>query len=98
MQPGTEKKNDCQKLEIQQVQIRKEGKFASVNYRMPVSQLRICLPKKYMQSVSSDARNGKKSLLKCLKCGFFFGIFKCVHENCPKELKLNRCCNEKGVS
>lgn len=58
IQPGTEK-NDCHKLEIQQVQIRKEGKFASINYRMPVSQLRICLPKKYMQSVSSDARNGK---------------------------------------
>lgn len=31
MHPGTKKKNDCHKLGMQRVQMRKEGNFASVN-------------------------------------------------------------------
>lgn len=53
--------------------------------------------KKYMQNVSSDARNGKNLYSKVWN-SFFFSIFKYGHANYPKKLKLNRCCNERGVS
>lgn len=53
----------AKKLEIQQVQMKKEGKLASVNYKIPVSHLKdmplsaYYLSKKYMQNLLSDARN-----------------------------------------
>lgn len=46
LQPGTQKKIDCHKPEIQQVKIRKEGKIANVNHRMPVSHLKDMLVNK----------------------------------------------------
>lgn len=46
MQPGTEKKNDCHKLEIQQVQMRKEGKLEGINHRMTVNHLKSMTVKK----------------------------------------------------